>query len=79
MRFVPLELPGVCLVESAVHSDHRGFFVERFQEAAFVGSPVASRFCQDNHSRSLPRVLRGLHYQVDPPQGKLVSVIRGRI
>ncbi len=73
-----LSLPGILSIELRVHTDQRGFFVERYNEARFeqCGLP---RFCQDNHSRSVPGTLRGLHYQARPAQGKLVGVIRGAI
>ncbi len=79
MKFTPLELSGLVLVELKVHGDARGFFVERFREDRMAEGGLPSRFVQDNHSRSAPGVLRGLHYQFDPPQGKLVGVTRGRI
>src|SRR3982751_5560646 len=74
----PLSLAGIVLIELQVHTDQRGFFVERYNEARFeqYGLP---HFCQDNHSRSMPGTLRGLHYQVRPTQGKLLGVIRGAI
>lgn len=79
MNVTPLSLPGLLQINLAVHGDARGFFVERFHAARFrqLGLPV--EFQQDNHSRSSPGVLRGLHYQFDPPQSKLVGVTRGRI
>jgi dTDP-4-dehydrorhamnose 3,5-epimerase len=70
---------GVLRVELDVYRDRRGFFVERFNEAAFKRHGVPSSFCQDNHSHSVPRTLRGLHFQTNPSQGKLVGVIRGHI
>jgi dTDP-4-dehydrorhamnose 3,5-epimerase len=79
MNVSPVGLEGLLLVELKVHGDARGFFVERFQEARFRDLGLPSRFVQDNHSRSAPGVLRGLHYQTNPDQGKLVGVIRGRI
>lgn len=79
MKITPLELKGLQLVELDIHGDSRGFFVERFNEAAFAREGLPTRFVQDNHSRSAPGVLRGLHYQRDPDQGKLVGVVRGRI
>lgn len=60
-------------------TDSRGFFVESFNERDFALAGIASRFVQDNHSRSKRGVVRGLHYQLIQPQGKLVTVIRGRI
>jgi dTDP-4-dehydrorhamnose 3,5-epimerase len=78
VKVSPLSLPGIVLIELRVHTDQRGFFLERYNESRFerCGLP---RFCQDNHSRSVAGALRGLHYQVRPAQGKLVSVIRGAI
>jgi dTDP-4-dehydrorhamnose 3,5-epimerase len=78
VKVSPLSLAGIVLIELRVYTDQRGFFVERYNEARFeqCGFP---RFCQDNHSRSVPGTLRGLHYQVRPAQGKLVGVIRGAI
>ena len=75
----PLGLVGVRLIELKVWGDERGFFGERFQAAAFEAHGLPTTFAQDNHSRSAPGVLRGLHYQKDPEQGKLVGVIRGRV
>jgi dTDP-4-dehydrorhamnose 3,5-epimerase len=62
-----------------VFSDDRGFFLEAYNERRFAEFGLPARFRQDNHSRSVKGVLRGLHYQVRQPQGKLVSVIRGQI
>jgi dTDP-4-dehydrorhamnose 3,5-epimerase len=85
MRLIPTELPGVVIVEPAVFSDDRGWFMESFNEARFeaalagLGLPPAGRFVQDNHSCSHAGVLRGLHYQLPPhAQGKLVRVVKGR-
>jgi dTDP-4-dehydrorhamnose 3,5-epimerase len=79
MNAVPLDLSGLMLIELSVHSDARGFFTERFQAAKFEEFGLPTSFVQENHSRSLPGVLRGLHYQHTPAQGKLVGVARGRI
>jgi len=79
IKVTPLGLDGVLLVELKIWGDARGFFVERFQLAAFEALGLPTTFVQDNHSRSMPGVLRGLHYQDAPPQGKLVGVVRGRI
>ena len=79
MKVHAVELKGVMLVDLAVHGDARGFFVERYQEDKFRAHGLPTRFVQDNHSRSAPGVLRGLHYQTNPSQGKLVGVVRGRI
>lgn len=75
----PLDLAGLLLIEVKIRRDERGFFVERFQLAEFEARGLPTTFVQDNHSRSMPGVLRGLHYQNAPPQGKLVGVVRGRI
>jgi dTDP-4-dehydrorhamnose 3,5-epimerase len=72
-------LSGVMTVELQRFVDDRGFFVERYNERRFRDAGLPATFCQDNHSRSAPGVIRGLHFQTDPPQGKLVGVIRGRI
>ena len=80
MRVTPLALPDVLLLEPAVHQDARGDFCESYNEAVFdraLGRPV--RFVQDNQSRSARNVLRGLHYQLGQPQGKLVRVVEGEI
>jgi len=80
MHVVPTEIPGVVILEPKVFGDDRGFFFESFNArtfAAAVGTDVT--FVQDNHSRSRRGVLRGLHYQVERPQGKLVRVVAGVI
>jgi dTDP-4-dehydrorhamnose 3,5-epimerase len=82
MNIVPTELPGVLVIEPRVFRDDRGFFYEAFNAETFsahrdVGLPTA--FVQDNHSRSAQGVLRGMHYQLDRPQGKLVTCVRGAI
>lgn len=79
MKITPLGLCGLMLIELDIHADARGFFMERFKLERFQQYGLPTEFVQDNHSRSLPCVLRGLHYQVNPAQGKLVGVIRGRI
>lgn len=79
MRVSELELEGLKLIELTLHGDSRGFFVERFQSEKFLKAGLPTLFVQDNHSRSAPGILRGLHYQTDPAQGKLVGVVRGRI
>jgi len=79
MDATPTELPGVTLIQLTIHRDQRGFFIERYQADRFHEAGLPTHFVQDNHSRSDPGVLRGLHYQCAPPQGKLVGVIRGRI
>ena len=79
MKVTPCGLDGLLLVELAIHGDRRGFFVERFHAERFRAAGLPTAFVQDNHSRSAPGVLRGLHYQHSPPQGKLVGATRGRI
>ena len=80
MNVTPTSLPEVLLIEPRVFADPRGFFFESFNQRAFekaVGRPVG--FVQDNHSLSSQGVLRGLHYQIVQPQGKLVRVVRGEV
>jgi len=80
MKATPLAIPDVILLEPKVFGDERGFFFESFNQAKFeaaIGRPVA--FVQDNHSRSVKNVLRGLHYQIRQPQGKLVRVVQGEV
>lgn len=72
-------LPEVLIVRSPVHGDARGFFTEVFHEERFTELGLPARFAQDNHSRSARNVLRGLHYQLENPQGKLVRVVNGAI
>ena len=72
-------LAGVFLLEPRVFRDERGFFTETFSVRGVDGSGLPKQFVQDNHSRSLRGVLRGLHYQLQTPQGKLIHVARGRI
>jgi dTDP-4-dehydrorhamnose 3,5-epimerase len=79
MEFRPTELAGVVLIEPNVFEDERGFFMESFHKRKFAAAGIDVEFVQDNHSRSSQGVLRGLHYQLAHPQGKLVRVIRGRI
>jgi len=80
MNATPLKIPGVVLLEPKVFGDQRGFFLESFNKKVFdqaVGSGYD--FVQDNHSRSSRNVLRGLHYQVEQPQGKLTRVVQGAV
>jgi dTDP-4-dehydrorhamnose 3,5-epimerase len=79
MQVIRLDVGDVLLIELEVHGDERGLFVERFQVERFREHGLPTAFVQDNHSRSAPGVLRGLHFQHTPPQGKLVGVTRGRI
>jgi dTDP-4-dehydrorhamnose 3,5-epimerase len=79
MEFVPTALPEVLLVRPRVFADARGFFLESWQEGKFAAGGIASHFVQDNHSHSVHGVLRGLHYQIRQPQGKLVRVVAGAV
>lgn len=72
-------IDGLKLIRLARFDDARGFFMERFRADRFAALGLPAAFVQDNHSRSKPGVLRGLHLQHTPPQGKLVGVVRGRI
>ncbi len=80
MKATPLSIPDVYLIEPQVFGDDRGFFFESFNHAKFekaIGRKV--QFVQDNHSKSSKGVLRGLHYQTQHPQGKLVRVTQGEV
>jgi len=79
MKVRETTLPGVLVIEPRVFGDERGFFLETFNTRALAGSGIPERFVQDNHSRSTLGVVRGLHYQLSDPQGKLVHVARGTI
>ena len=72
-------LPGLMLIEPRVFGDDRGFFLESWNARAFADAGLAMNFVQDNHSRSARGVLRGLHYQLQNPQGKLVRVTHGAV
>lgn len=80
MKVTPLAIPDIILLEPKVFGDDRGFFFESFNQTQFetaIGRKV--NFVQDNHSRSAKNVLRGLHYQIQQPQGKLVRVVVGEV
>jgi dTDP-4-dehydrorhamnose 3,5-epimerase len=80
MNVVPTTLPEVLVLEPRVFSDDRGFFMESWNAKAFAGATgLDVGFVQDNHSRSLRHVLRGIHYQLNKPQGKLVRVVSGSV
>lgn len=78
MKIIETGLPGVLIIQPKVHGDRRGFFVETFHADRYREAGINEAFVQDNHSRSMGGVLRGLHYQLERPQGKLVRVVRGR-
>ncbi len=73
------DIEGLKIIQLKVLGDSRGFFVERYHAGRFAEAGLPTDFVQDNHSRSAPGILRGLHYQHTPPQGKLVGVTRGRV
>ena len=75
---LPTRIDGLVLIEPKVHADSRGFFLETYSQQSWRDLGVASRFVQDNHSRSSRGTIRALHFQADPGQPKLVRVARGR-
>jgi len=80
MTIIQTAIPEVLILEPTVHGDDRGFFFESYREDLFRRATGTTRpFVQDNHSRSLRHVLRGLHYQIRQPQGKLVRVVAGEV
>ena len=80
MNIIPTAIPEVLIIEPRVFGDARGFFFESFNQQAFqAATGLNVQFVQDNHSRSAKGVLRGLHYQIEQPQGKLVRVVRGAV
>jgi dTDP-4-dehydrorhamnose 3,5-epimerase len=79
MHITPTALPDVLLVEPKIFGDDRGFFFESWNRRAFAAAGIDVEFVQDNHSRSGRGVLRGLHYQIEHAQGKLVRVIEGEV
>jgi len=79
VQITPTALPEVLLIEPRVFGDERGFFFESWNERAFAAAGLPCTFVQDNHSRSHRGVLRGLHYQIEHAQGKLVRAIVGEV
>jgi len=80
MRGTPTAIPDVLILEPKVFGDDRGFFYESYNQQAFqAATGLNVTFVQDNHSKSARNVLRGLHYQVEQPQGKLVRVVQGEV
>jgi len=79
MKFSPTKISDVILVEPDVFGDNRGFFMETWHAEKFAAGGITAQFVQDNHSRSGQGILRGLHYQVTKPQGKLVRVLSGEV
>ena len=79
MNIIECAIPGPLIIEPKVFGDDRGFFMESWNAATFRAAGLDLNFVQDNHSRSAAGVLRGMHYQLNEPQGKLVRVARGRV
>ena len=78
-RFIETELPGVVIIEPTVFGDNRGYFMETFQAEEFAAAGIKGPFVQDNQSSSRKGVLRGLHFQINFPQAKLVRVLKGEV
>jgi dTDP-4-dehydrorhamnose 3,5-epimerase len=79
VEFIPTRIPEVILIKPRVFGDARGFFFETWHERKFAAAGIAGHFVQDNHSHSTRYSLRGLHFQIRQPQGKLVRVSRGEV
>ncbi len=79
MKVTPTALPDILLIEPRVFGDARGFFLESYNQRALADAGLTAEFVQDNHSLSTRGVLRGLHYQIEHAQGKLVRVIAGEV
>jgi len=79
IKKISTSLPGVFILEPRVFGDERGFFFESYNQRSMADAGIAEPFVQDNHSCSSRNVLRGLHYQIKHPQGKLVRVVEGEI
>ena len=79
IRFTPLEIPDVVRIEPRVFTDERGFFLESYHKQQFQDAGLPTDFVQDNHSGSCKGALRGLHYQIRQPQGKLVRLVAGEV
>ncbi len=79
MKFFSTSIPDIIVIEPTVFQDERGFFLESYQKKHFMDAGIQAEFVQDNHSKSGHRILRGLHYQIRQPQGKLIRVIAGEV
>jgi dTDP-4-dehydrorhamnose 3,5-epimerase len=80
MNIIPTNIPDVVIIEPKVFGDERGFFLESYNQRTFAEKTgITAEFVQDNHSRSRKDVLRGLHYQIQQPQGKLLRVVVGAV
>ena len=79
MKLIDEPLPDLKVIQLQLHGDDRGFFVERYQKDKLIRCGITEDFVQDNHSRSAAGIIRGLHYQLNPAQGKLVGCMHGNI
>ena len=79
MKLIETSLPGVLIIEPKIFGDSRGFFLESYRDDVLAEAGINEKFVQDNHSRSTKGVLRGLHYQLSHPQGKLIRVATGKV
>jgi len=79
MKVIPTEIPDVVVLEPIIYADSRGYFLETYNEQSFEALGIAERFVQDNQSYSRRGVLRGLHFQVERAQGKLVRAVAGEV
>ena len=79
MQFTPTSIPDVVIVEPQLFGDHRGFFMETYHADKYRAAGIDVNFVQQNHSSSTKGVLRGLHYQIKNPQGKLVRIVKGEV
>ncbi len=79
MKFIQTDLPGVICIVPNAHNDERGYFMETWREDRFHDAGIEANFKQDNFSQSTVGTLRGLHYQIQQPQGKLVKVVSGEV
>ena len=79
MKVIPTEIPDVVVLEPIIYADSRGYFLETYNEQSFEALGIAERFVQDNQSYSRRGVLRGLHFQVEQAQGKLVRAVAGEV
>lgn len=79
MKFIPTKIPDIIIIEPTVFGDERGYFMETWTQAKFAEGGINAQFVQDNHSKSQQGVLRGLHYQLQLAQGKLVRVLNGEV
>jgi dTDP-4-dehydrorhamnose 3,5-epimerase len=79
MKFIKTAIPDVIIVEPDVHRDHRGFFLESYNQKIYRENGISANFVQDNHSKSEKGILRGLHSQNHDPQAKLVRVVKGAV